>query len=87
LKDYSRKLEINWQGLTINQGLDYVVVPFRCSRCKETGHLRHQCTTPADRKFSGLNILSGDRKASTVQIGWMHEGSEMIAKLLTAQRW
>jgi hypothetical protein len=36
-------LEIEWRGRKIHQQLDYLGIPFRCSRCRETGHLRRSC--------------------------------------------
>jgi hypothetical protein len=36
-------LEIDWRGRKILQNLDYLGIPFRCNRCRETGHLRRSC--------------------------------------------
>jgi hypothetical protein len=36
-------LEIEWRGRKIAQTLDYLGLPFRCNRCRKTGHLRRSC--------------------------------------------
>ena len=43
------KVEILCQEHLFSQQLDYLNIPFRCSRCREVGHLRRQC----------LHILQG----------------------------
>jgi hypothetical protein len=40
----SEVLEIEWRDLLFTQRLDYLGLPFRCSRCRRTGHLRNNCT-------------------------------------------
>jgi hypothetical protein len=37
-------LEIEWWGLLFVQRLDYLGIPFRCTICRRTGHLRKECT-------------------------------------------
>jgi hypothetical protein len=36
-------LEIEWRGLLLVQRLDYLGIPFRCTLCRRTGHLRKDC--------------------------------------------
>jgi hypothetical protein len=36
-------LEIDWRNQLITQRLDYLGIPFRCSLCRRTGHLRRDC--------------------------------------------
>jgi hypothetical protein len=36
-------LEIDWRNQLISQRLDYMGIPFRCSLCRRTGHLRRDC--------------------------------------------
>jgi hypothetical protein len=36
-------LEIDWRGLILVQILDYLGIPFRCTLCWRTGHLRRDC--------------------------------------------
>jgi hypothetical protein len=36
-------LEIQWRDQVIVQNLDYLGIPFRCSLCRRTGHLRSSC--------------------------------------------
>jgi hypothetical protein len=36
-------LEIDWRGHIIIQRLDYLGIPFRCTLCRRTGHLRKDC--------------------------------------------
>jgi hypothetical protein len=36
-------LEIDWHNQLISQHLDYLGIPFRCSFCHRTGHLRRDC--------------------------------------------
>jgi len=37
-------LEIEWRGHLIAQCLDYLGIPFRCSYCRSTRHLRSDCS-------------------------------------------
>jgi hypothetical protein len=37
-------LEIDWRGQLISQDLDFLGIPFRCSFCRRTGHLRRDCS-------------------------------------------
>jgi hypothetical protein len=37
-------LEIEWRGRHIAQNLDFLGIPFRCSFCRRTGHLRRDCS-------------------------------------------
>jgi hypothetical protein len=36
-------LEIDWHNQLISQRLDFMGIPFRCSLCRRTGHLRRDC--------------------------------------------
>jgi hypothetical protein len=36
-------IEIEWRGRRILQRLDYLGIPFRCSICRSTSHLRQDC--------------------------------------------
>jgi hypothetical protein len=36
-------LEIDWRGLIMVQRLDYLGIPFWCTLCRRTGHLRRDC--------------------------------------------
>jgi len=36
-------LEIDWRGRRIVERLNYLEIPFRCSICHKTGHLRRNC--------------------------------------------
>jgi hypothetical protein len=36
-------LNIDWRGHLFAQRLDYLGIPFRCSFCRRTGHLRREC--------------------------------------------
>jgi hypothetical protein len=38
------EIDIGWRGVMIQQRLDFLGVPFRCTNCKEIGHLRAQCS-------------------------------------------
>jgi hypothetical protein len=46
-------LEIDWRSQLIAQRLDYLGIPFRCSLCRRTGHLRRDCS-----KFSPPETVS-----------------------------
>lgn len=43
-------LNINWRGRKFSQIIDYWGIPFRCSNCKEVGHLWRQCSAPASSR-------------------------------------
>jgi hypothetical protein len=36
-------LEIEWRGRSICQRLEYLGLPFRCTLCRSTGHMRRDC--------------------------------------------
>lgn len=36
-------IDIQWRGHTICQKLDYMGLPFQCTFCRKTGHLRSDC--------------------------------------------
>jgi hypothetical protein len=40
----SEILEIDWRNHLHSQRLDYLGIPFRCSICRRTGHLRRDCS-------------------------------------------
>jgi hypothetical protein len=48
----SETIEIEWRGRRITQSLDYLGVPFRCNRCRLTGHLRRDCKGKFLKDFS-----------------------------------
>jgi len=55
-----KTLEIEWRGRKLLQTLDYLGLPFRCNRCRETGHLRRtypgkSWTNPSDEADLHLN--------------------------------
>jgi hypothetical protein len=56
-------LEIEWRGMVITQRLDYLGVPFRFSRCRQTGHLKKDCRLPfgvhSDEPHSDDTITHG----------------------------
>lgn len=51
------EIEIEWRGMVIQQKLDYMGVPFRCSVCKETGHLRHNCSGNSKKVALGFTDM------------------------------
>jgi hypothetical protein len=36
-------VELEWWGMLRTQTLDFLGVSFRCTRCRQTGHLRREC--------------------------------------------
>jgi hypothetical protein len=36
-------IELEWRGLLRCQRIDFMGIPFRCSWCRQTGHLRRDC--------------------------------------------
>ena len=53
-------LEIDWRGQLISQRLDFLGIPFRCSYCRRTGHLRRDCS-----KFPPPEAILDPAKEST----------------------
>lgn len=45
-------IDIEWRGHTIRQNLDYLGIPFRCTLCRKTGHLRSYCTAREAADFT-----------------------------------
>jgi hypothetical protein len=37
-------IDIEWRGYLTRKNLDYLGIPFRCTYCRQTGHLRGHCT-------------------------------------------
>jgi hypothetical protein len=50
-------LEIEWRGHTVTQRLDYLGIPFRCSTCRRTGHLRRDCLGVVEEEESEASML------------------------------
>jgi hypothetical protein len=46
------EIDIGWRGVVIQQGLDFLGVPFICIIYKDTGHLRFQCSGHRRLKLS-----------------------------------
>jgi hypothetical protein len=42
----SESLDIEWHGMVFTKRLDYLGIPFCCSHCRQTGHLRKDCHHP-----------------------------------------
>jgi hypothetical protein len=50
-------IDIEWQGHTIRQNIDYLGIPFRCTLCRQIGHLRNQCSGRVDEDLSEESML------------------------------
>jgi hypothetical protein len=57
----SESIEIEWRGRRILQCLDYLGIPFRCSICRSTSHLR--------RDFKGFGVGVDEPEGSDHLIG------------------
>jgi hypothetical protein len=53
-------LEIDWRGRRIVQRLDYLKIPFRCSICHNTRHLRSTCMGRGEDEVSEDTTLHRD---------------------------
>jgi hypothetical protein len=53
-------MEIDWRGRRYVQKLDYLGIPFRCSYCHETGHLRKTCKGRVEEEISENTALHRD---------------------------
>jgi hypothetical protein len=49
-------VELEWRGMLRVQRLDFLGIPFRCTWCRQTGHLRRECHRgfPEDSSESSL---------------------------------
>jgi hypothetical protein len=68
-------LEIDWRNQLFSQRLDYLGIPFRCSFCRRTGHLRRDCSKfpppdvdldPAEETFFNGYISSPEQPAKEI---------------------
>jgi hypothetical protein len=50
-------LEIVWCGYYLSQTLDYLGIPFRCTRCRKTGHLWWDCVGILEEEVSEGTLL------------------------------
>ena len=50
-------LEVVWRGHTWSQKLDYLGIPFRCSFCQRTSHLRRDCQVYFEEEESKETML------------------------------
>jgi hypothetical protein len=50
-------LDIDWRGHLTRQKLDYLGIPFRCSLCRQTDHLRKSCTGALEDELSEETML------------------------------
>jgi hypothetical protein len=60
-------LEIDWRSQLYAQRLDYLGIPFRCSLCRRTGHLRRDCS-----KFPLLMLFWIQRKRQISMVTSLH---------------
>jgi hypothetical protein len=62
-------LEIEWRGRRLIQRIDYLGIPFRCSVCRSTAHLRRDCTGLVDSEVdiddSAPNYVEDDPSLDT----------------------
>jgi hypothetical protein len=61
-------LEIEWRGRRILQKLDYLGIPFYCSLCRSTGHLRRECTGWVEEEVSKDTTLHKDNGDSSLEV-------------------
>jgi hypothetical protein len=61
-------IDIEWRGHTIRQNLDYLGIPFRCTLCRRTGHLRNVCTGHLDEELSKDTMLDLENKVDSPDI-------------------
>jgi hypothetical protein len=50
-------IDIEWRGHTIRQNIDYLGIPFRCTLCRQTGHLRKHCPGSVAEDLSENTLL------------------------------
>jgi hypothetical protein len=50
-------IDIEWRGHHTRQKLDYLGIPFRCTLCRQTGHLRKHCTDFVEEELSEDSLL------------------------------
>lgn len=84
------ELEIEWRGKFYCHKMDYWGVPFRCSLCRNVGHLRKECLgiSTTDRGVStSLKLLKMKwghlSQRSSGSIGWMRHLSKVSSKSST----
>jgi hypothetical protein len=56
-------IEIEWRGRRVLQRLDYLDIPFRCSLCRSTGHLRRDCSGWVEEEVSEDTTLHREFQA------------------------
>jgi hypothetical protein len=61
-------MEIDWRGRRIVQRLDYLRIPFRCSYCHETGHLRKTCKGRVEEEISENTALHRDWRENDEEV-------------------
>jgi hypothetical protein len=50
-------IDIEWRGHNTRQKLDYLGIPFRCTLCRQTGHLGKSCTGLVEEEKSEDSML------------------------------
>jgi hypothetical protein len=78
-------LDIEWRGHHLSQRLDYLGVPFRCSRCRCTGHLRRDCTGKGADESSEDTCLQKDPPDYVTEVDSygseeIHYGTEFVSQ-------
>jgi hypothetical protein len=61
-------LEIEWQGHVVSQRLDYLGVPFSCSLCRWTGHLRRDCLGMEVEEESESSMLRKVTREASLEV-------------------
>jgi hypothetical protein len=62
-------LEIQWRDQLFSHRLDYLGLPFRCTRCHKTGHLKN--TYPGRRMRKSLNLLASESFLDVSRLLWI----------------
>jgi hypothetical protein len=72
-------LEIEWRGRRILQKLDYLGIPFRCSLCCSTGHLRRDCSGWVEEEVSEDTTLHRDNGGSSPEADSVWVGTQYFS--------
>jgi len=67
-------LEIEWRGHLLTQRLDYLGIPFRCSRCRRTGHLHRECRGPVEEDDSEDSFLRRSTREDITEVNSTNGG-------------
>jgi len=73
-----KAIDIEWCGHLIIQRMDYMGIPFRCSWCRGTGHLRRDCSGIKVEEKSKEDDIQEDPPKYVIVVDFLGSGPSFL---------